>query len=60
MGLPWSCVYAGGWVILMFIMTIKVLVDSFHYNCIESETVNPSNQQGFPTEKKYIGNMIKK
>lgn len=53
MGLPWSCVYAGGWVILMFIMTINVLVDSFHYNCIESETVNPSNWQDFPTEKNW-------
>jgi len=44
----------------MFIVTIKVLVDSFHYRCIESERVNPSKQLGFPTEKKNIRNMIKK
>lgn len=37
----------------MFIMTINVLVDSFHYNCIESETESSqATSWVFPLKKK--------
>lgn len=60
MALPWSCVCAGGWVSLMFIVTINVLADSFHYNGIESQTESTqATSWVFPLKKKYLGNMIK-
>lgn len=43
----------------MFIMTINVLLLSFHYNCIESETESiQTTVWAFPLKKKKIKNVI--
>lgn len=54
-GLPPSGVCAGGWVILMFIVAINVLVDSFHYSWVESVTESSqATSWVFPLKNIYI------